>query len=198
MQPGRLRKRPQPDRCLRKLMADLQAWTRRGASLAHWFQHLTGRRRLIIAAALGGVTGLGFAPLHLWPLWFLTLPGLVWIIDSIRPTGWRSAMAVGWAFGFGYFLVGLHWIGFPFVVDSDRHAWMLPFAIMLFPAGLALFWGAAVALAGRFWCPGAGRVALLAASLSGFEWLRGHVLTGLPWNLPGYVWSGSDTLVQSA
>jgi apolipoprotein N-acyltransferase len=26
----------------------------------------------------------------------------------------------------------------------------------------------------------------------------GHVLTGLPWNLPGYVWSGSDTMVQSA
>lgn len=179
-------------------MADHLAWARRGASLAHWFQHLTARRRLIVAAALGGVTGLGFAPLHLWPLWFLTLPGLVWIIDSIRPAGWRSAFTAGWAFGFGYFLVGMHWIGFPFVVDSDRHAWMLPFAVMLFPAGLALFWGAAVALAGRFWHPGAGRVALLAASISGFEWLRGHVLTGLPWNLPGYVWSGSDTMVQSA
>jgi apolipoprotein N-acyltransferase len=179
-------------------MASLQAWIHGGASIVRWFQQLGGRRRLLVAAALGGVTGLGFAPFHLWPLWFLTLPGLVWIIDSIRPVGWRSALSVGWGFGFGYFLVGMHWIGFPFVVDTDRHAWMLPFAIVLFPAGLALFWGAAVVVAGRFWHAGAGRVALLAASLSGFEWLRGHILTGLPWNLPGYVWSGSDTMVQSA
>lgn len=179
-------------------MASLQAWVRKGSAAARWFQQLGGWQRLGVAALLGAVTGLGFAPLHLWPLWLITLPGFIWTLDSVSPRQWRPAFATGWAFGFGYFLVGMHWIGFPFVVDSDRHAWMLPFAIVLFPAGLALFWGAATVLARAFWRSGAARLLVLVACLSVFEWLRGHVLTGLPWNLPGYVWSGSDSMMQSA
>jgi apolipoprotein N-acyltransferase len=37
--------------------------------------------------------------------------------------------------------------------------------------------------------PGA-RICLFAVAWSAAEWARGHVLTGLPWNLVGYVWSG--------
>ena len=36
----------------------------------------------------------------------------------------------------------------------------------------------------------AARVCLFAVLWSAAEWLRGHVLTGFPWNLVGYVWSG--------
>ena len=30
------------------------------------------------------------------------------------------------------------------------------------------------------------------------EWLRGHIFTGLPWNLPGYAWMGPDSMAQGA
>ena len=115
---------------------------------------------------------------------------------SRRP--WLEAAIVGWAFGFGYFLTGLHWVGFAFVVDADSHAWLLPFVAVLFPGGLALFFGLAAGLARLKWSNGWARVALLAASLCAVEWLRGHILTGFPWNLPGYTWSGFDAMFQTA
>ena len=38
--------------------------------------------------------------------------------------------------------------------------------------------------------PGGARICLFAVAWSAAEWARGHFLTGLPWNLVGYAWSG--------
>lgn len=166
---------------------------------AAWVRSCVGRGRLLVAAGIGALSALAFAPFYLWPLLFITYPVLVWLIDgamfAARP--WRTAALVGWAFGFGFFLVGLHWIGFAFVVDSDQHAWLLPFVAVLFPGGLALFFALAAGLASLRW-RGWARVVFLAVALAAAEWLRGHILTGLPWNLPGYVWSGTDSMLQIA
>src|SRR4051812_25037055 len=35
--------------------------------------------------------------------------------------GFGAAFVVGWAFAFGQFLVGLHWIGYAFLVDPSAH-----------------------------------------------------------------------------
>ena len=53
--------------------------------------------------------------------------------------GIRSAAATGWWFGFGYFLAGLYWVGYAFLVDAPTFGWLLPFAVMGLPAGLAIF-----------------------------------------------------------
>ena len=184
--------------CQQRPMASLPGWPLRLGSFIDRVQGLRGRRRLAIAAFAGVGSALGFAPLNFWPLWFAALPVLAWLLDAARNERPRSAFVVGWAFGFGQFLVGMHWIGYPFVVDMDRHAWMLPFVVLLFPAGLAIFWGLAALLSRLLRFEGPGRVVLLAVLVSLTEWLRGHVLTGLPWNLPGYVWAGSDVMIQSA
>jgi apolipoprotein N-acyltransferase len=168
-------------------------------SAATWFRSCVGRGRLLVAAGVGAASALAYAPFYVWPLLFLTFPALVWLIDGAaharRPRA--TAALIGWAFGFGYFLVGLHWIGFAFVVDSDRHAWLLPFVAVLFPGGLALFFALAAGVARLRWA-GWARVCVLAAALGGVEWLRGHILTGFPWNLPGYIWSGTDAMFQAA
>lgn len=166
---------------------------------AAWFRSRVGRGRLLIAAGLGASSALAYAPFYVWPLLFLTFPALVWMIDGAasarRP--WLAAALTGWAFGFGYFLVGLHWIGFAFVVDSDKHAWLLPFVAVFFPGGLALFFALAASVARLRWA-GWTRVFVLASALAAVEWLRGHILTGFPWNLPGYAWSGTDAMFQAA
>ncbi|HCX68671.1 MAG TPA: apolipoprotein N-acyltransferase, partial [Rhodobiaceae bacterium] len=61
-----------------------------------------------------------------------------------------------------------------------------------------LFTGAAAAVARLFWFHGYRRVAVLAIFWTAFEWLRGHVLTGFPWNLIGESFATSNALMQVA
>ncbi|WP_088345014.1 apolipoprotein N-acyltransferase [Rhodomicrobium sp. R_RK_3] len=157
-----------------------------------------------MAIGLGAVSVLAFAPFHLWPLLFLTFPGLVWLLDGIAAENgtakprWRQAAFAGWCFGFGFFVAGLYWMGFAFFVEADKFAWLMPFAVAALPAGLALFYALACAAAMRLWRPGIARIFILAAALFAAEWLRGNILTGFPWNLWGYALAGNDALSQSA
>jgi apolipoprotein N-acyltransferase len=109
-----------------------------------------------------------------------------------------AAAEIGWWFGLGYFMAGLFWVGEAFLVEAEKFAVLLPFAVTLLPAGLALFYAAAAALAARFWSVGARRVLLLALTLSAAEWLRGHILSGFPWNTLGYALTFPLPLMQSA
>jgi apolipoprotein N-acyltransferase len=165
---------------------------------------LIGWRRAALSFGLGVVSVGAFAPFHLWPVLFLTFPALVWLLDGIaaqtadsRRRKLKRAAWTGWWFGFGTFLAGLYWIGIAFLVEADKFAWLIPFAITSMPAGLALFYAAACAAAMLVWRPGARRVFALAVTLFAAEWLRGHVLTGFPWDLWGYALAGSEALMQT-
>jgi len=108
------------------------------------------------------------------------------------------AAALGWWFGFGYFVAGLYWLGFALLVDAASYAWFLPLAIVGVPAGLAIFTGFGIALARVLWTRGMLRILTLAAALTLAEWLRGHVLTGFPWNTYGYALTSSLWLAQAS
>jgi len=167
-----------------------------------------GWRRWTIAVLAGALSVLAMAPLHLWPVLFLTFPVLVWQLDgcyldtdgrpNISRASLRAGAAVGWAFGFGFFLAGLYWIGFAFLVEAEVFAWLLPLAVTLMPAGLAIFFAIAVMMAGALWRPGPARLVALAVALTMTEWLRGNILTGFPWNVLGYSLTGSDAMMQWA
>ncbi|MBY8976144.1 apolipoprotein N-acyltransferase [Rhodobacteraceae bacterium NNCM2] len=153
-------------------------------------------QRLLLALLVGGVMTMGHAPVDFPWGFFIAIPAAVWLVDS-APSA-RGAALMGWAIGFGYFVTGLHWIGHAFLVDPDRHAWMLPFALTLLPGFLALFWAGAFWAARKLWHPSALVQALaLATCWTLVELLRGHILTGFPWALPAYAWVGTPIL-QSA
>ena len=158
-----------------------------------------GYRRLAIAAGLGAAGALAFEPFRAFPLLLIAYGALVLLLDgaSTSDRRWRDAALTGWAFGFGFFLVGHYWIGYAFLVDPEAHAWQMPFAMVLLPAGLALFFAAAATLCMIAWRPGMQRVVMFALAFMIAEWLRGHIFTGFPWNLPGYGWAASTALLQS-
>lgn len=156
--------------------------------------------------AAGATGALALAPFHMPVFMIFALTIFVWALDGayLRAEAhatsrrYRDMALVGWFFGFGYHLAGLYWIGFAFLVEAEAFAWMIPFVAVLMPGGLALFTTLAVLVAARFWRPGFLRVIALCVSLALFEWLRGHILTGFPWNLYGYAFGFSQTLMQNA
>ena len=159
---------------------------------ATWVAGLKGSRRAGFAAFLGALSILAFAPIHAWPVLFVTFGPLVWLLDgcharhgSLAPR-LKCAALVGFWFGFGFFLAGLYWIAEAFLVEPWRHGWLIPLVMTAMPGGMALFFVAAAVLAMLLWLPGVGRVFALAIALGLAEYARGHVLTGLPWNLIGY------------
>jgi len=160
-----------------------------------------GWRRAAIALIAGAVSAAAMAPVNAWPVLFLTFPVAVWLIDGAgagRLSGFPAAALAGWWFGFGYFFAGLYWVGYAFLVDADIFGWLLPFAVTALPAGLALFMALGFALARLLWTSGASRVLALAVGLTVSEWLRGHILTGFPWNAFGYALSEPLALAQAA
>lgn len=159
-----------------------------------------GWRRLGLAIVCGAAGAAAFEPLRLFPLLLLSYAALVLLLDGAAADArrYRAAAITGWGFGFGIFFAGLYWIGYAFLVDAATHGWQMPFAIVLMPAGLALFYAGAAALAMLRWRRGASRIFIFALCFFLAEYSRGHIFTGFPWNLPAYGWGASSAVLQSA
>ena len=160
-----------------------------------------GWRRALIAVAAGALSVLALAPIEAWPVLFLTVPVAVWLVDGAaagRLRGIPGAAIAGWWFGFGYFLAGLYWVGYAFLVDAKTFGWLLPIAVIALPAGMACYSALGFALARALWTRGPARILALAIALTVAEWLRGNLFSGFPWNLYGYALTGPLALAQSA
>ena len=152
----------------------------------------------LLSLAAGGLAAIAHPPFGFLPgmLGYALLMHLVDTASAERPL--RSAFWRGWLAAFAYFLVGCWWVAEAFMVDARGQGWMAPFAAALLPAGLGLFWGAAMALYRALAPRGALRVVAFAGALTGLEWVRGHLLTGFPWNLPGETWLAGSAMSQAA
>jgi apolipoprotein N-acyltransferase len=142
---------------------------------------------------------LAHPPFGLLPglLGYALLMGLVDGTEGDRPI--RSAFWRGWLSGSAYFLIGCWWVAEAFFVDAAAQGWMAPFAVAGLACGLGLFWGAAGAMY-RAVRPRDAllKVLVFTGALCLMEWLRGHVLTGFPWNLPGETWKAGSAPSQAA
>jgi apolipoprotein N-acyltransferase len=157
-----------------------------------------GWRRRLIAFIAGAIGALALAPIDFLPAMIVPMTIAVWLLDGaaeskdggiwrpgFRIAAVRRAFGIGWWWGFGYFIAGLWWLGAAFLVQPDDFAWALPLGVVALPAGLAFFPALGFALARLIWAPGASRILALAGALGFSEWLRGHVLSGFPWNAYG-------------
>ncbi len=144
-------------------------------------------RFLLIALFTGAVSAFAFEPAGLWllmPVAFAVILWLLWKTKSLK-----GALAIGWLFGLGQFVVSLNWIATAFTYQSAMPPWLGWIAVILLSLYLAVFPALATGLA---WRIGRGNEASLALAFAGAwtvsEWLRAGLFTGFPWN-PGI---GSD------
>src|SRR3712207_537678 len=103
---------------------------------------------LLICLAAGLASACGFAPLNLWPL---TLLGVALLMEAVaRAPRLRTALARGWWFGLGQFVLGLNWIATAFTYQSNMPAWLGWVAVVLLSLYLAIYPAVAAGLAWRW------------------------------------------------
>ena len=136
---------------------------------------------LSLAFVAGLAAACGFQPLGLWPLTLAAVALLLWLIRDAPSL--RSALARGWWFAVGYFVLGLNWIATAFTYQAEMPAWLGYVAVVLLSLYLAVYPAAAAGLAWRW-----GRdhelrlVFVFAGAWIVTEWLRATLFTGFAWN----------------
>lgn len=178
-------------------------------ALKQFLDQLRFRNKVLASFLLGVASTLAMPPVALWPILFVTFPLFIWLIDGVhyaqspnseepsKRKKLKQVFLLSWGFGFGYFVVSLYWLGSSFLVEPEKFAWALPFAVTLLPLFLGLFYAIPLALASLFWTKGAERLLLFSLAIFSGDWLRSHILTGFPWNLIGHSLTGQLEMMQS-
>jgi apolipoprotein N-acyltransferase len=143
---------------------------------------------------LGCLTILAFPPINLFLVIFWTIPSLFKLTNSA--TSKKDAFLYGWFFGLGYYIFGLYWVSIALFVDLPRFFWLLPATGLLIPGILAIYFGLTTLL--TYLIPARNKAILFALIWFLMEYARGHLFTGFPWILIGYIWSFSDRMLQIA
>ena len=102
----------------------------------------------------------------------------------------------GWYFGFGFFLFSLYWIVISLTFD-ESFKFLIPVAVILLPAFLAIFYGLMTYLFSIFYSKNVVSSFFIFSVLFGtIEFVRGSILTGFPWNLISFSFSNSIYFIQ--
>jgi apolipoprotein N-acyltransferase len=194
---------PRPERAARRHRLNRAVLPGGGAARAARFRlALTRRlegpgfwRALATAFGLGAVAALALPPVHLVPVLLVSLPGL-FIMATAAPNARRAAW-IGFAWGWGFHVAGLHWLTNAILTEVERFWWLVPLAVPGLALPLAAF-SVLPALAARLAAPGWPRGFAFAAAWLAGEMLRGVLFTGFPWNLLGSVWAFGALPIQAA
>lgn len=150
--------------------------------------------QLPLAALLGAINVLAFAPFGAWPIQLLTLAILMW--GLLKTDTVKQAVLLGWAFGFGWSVCGVYWLYISMHVYGGMPSWITALAVVL----LALFVGlhAAAATGLTVWLRRRWDASALMTAVMIFpalwalsEWVRGWIFTGFPWLVSGYAHTAS-------
>ena len=153
---------------------------------------------------IGAITIFGFAPYNLSIVNFFTFSVLLFLILVVKKrtkSTYRKKKSnryffyLGCAFGFGFFLFGNYWIVISLTHD-EMFKGLIPFTLLIVPLFLSLFFGLAIAIVGIFVEKSISFILFFSLTFSIFEFLRGSLLTGFPWNLISYTWSWSIESIQ--
>ena len=153
----------------------------------------TSRYHFIILYISGAIATLAIPPFSILPLIFAL--GLGIYLINFMPSLLKTFIS-GWFLGFGWFSLGLYWIGSAFVVADTYTIFLMPIAIVLLPSLLAVFWGLACVCAKLINNNKKFSIIYIIVCLSIFEYLRAIMFTGFPWLMPSMIFSSNEYSIQ--
>ena len=159
---------------------------------------------LVAALACGALLPLTLAPFNWWPLGLVSIGGWFWLLNRSTAPAW----ALGLAYGFGKFGVGVSWVYVSIHTYGNASPSLATLLVLIFVAGMSLFTLAHARLYAWLrvapqsdirrpaldssqgnsikWAAGLSNAWLFAATWVAFEWVLTWFLTGFPWLYPGY------------
>ena len=138
-----------------------------------------------VALLLGSLLPLAFAPFDIWPLAILIPVALLLLFEKSRPN--KQTFLTGWLFGLGYFGFGVYWI-YHSLHDFGSAP---PVVATLITGLLVVYLALAPALAFLLYRQlrekfGEAAIWILPLLWFALEWMKGWVITGMPWLSLGY------------
>ena len=107
----------------------------------------------------------------------------------------RAIFIIG-SFSFGWFLISLHWISSALLVGSKYQIILIPFALILIPLYMSLYWILASFLSFILFKNFEARFISTLNFIGFSEILRSKFLSGFPWSSPGQIFISSNQLMQ--
>ena len=146
---------------------------------------------------IGILTTFSLPPYNYWFINFFTFSSLFVILVRNFDRNYKIFFLYGYLFGFGYFLFSLYWIPLSLSYD-DNFSFLIPFAIIIIPLFLSIFYGFAFAIFKIFYNSKNlfSNILIFSLILSFIEFLRGSIPNGFPWNLFAYSLSENIYLIQ--
>ena len=150
---------------------------------------------IILPIVLGIFTSFSLPPYNFLVINFLTFPTLLLlIINNCKKK--INKFFIGTIFGFSYFLSNLYWITHSLTFD-DNFKIFIPFALIIIPLFLGLFYGLACLIIAFFNIKKDFSTILIFSTIfSLIEFLRSFILGGFPWNLIAYSWTNYLSFLQ--
>ena len=146
---------------------------------------------------LGAISSYSLPPYNYFIINFITFSlFFIFIFNKKKISNNKHFFQYGWYFGFGYFLFSLYWVSISLTFDQS-FKFLIPVAVILLPAFLAIFYGLMTYLFSIFYSKNVVISFFIFSILFGtIEFARGSILTGFPWNLISFSFSSSIYFIQ--
>ena len=147
---------------------------------------------------MGAISSYSLPPYNYFIINFITFSlFFIFIFNKKKKTfSHKSFFKYGWYFGFGYFLFSLYWTVISLTFDQS-FKFLIPIAIILLPAFLAIFYGLFTYMFSIFYSKNiTSSFFIFSIIFGGIEFVRGSILTGFPWNLISFSFSYSIYFIQ--
>ena len=136
----------------------------------------------LLSFLIGVASSFSLPPYNLVLINFLTFPILLFILINIQEKNnlSRSNFLIGWFFGLGYFLSNIYWLVYSLTFE-DIFKPLIPFALILIPSFLAIFYAFATLIVSKFILKKKlSSILIFSLAFGLIEFFRGFIFVGFP------------------